>query len=167
MDSTRQAAPSVWRAGLFEAGWLVALAVVLAAGWWARNPNRLPLAADPAQYELELEAPLVSVADALLAFDEGMQLFVDTRAGDFSSTIPGSFFISEATFDDDLSAIFDFVVPEDHFILFGDGNLNRVSNIAGRLKMRGYENVKILKGGLSAWQHDGGTITNHGREEKS
>lgn len=142
---------------------LLALAVVLTAGWWARNPDRLPLVAEPAQYELELEAPLLTVVNALAAYEEGVQLFVDTRAGSNPETVPGAMFIGEDTFDDDLNAYFDFMSPEDQIILFGDGDLAQASNIAGRLKARGYTEISILKGGLAAWKKAGGATSTAGR----
>ena len=44
------------------------------------------------------------------------------------------------------------MTPEDHLVLFGDGDLLPVSNIAARLMDRGYPNLLILKGGLAAWR---------------
>jgi len=145
-----------WSVSLREAGLLLVLSILAATGWWLRSADRLPLQADPAVYELELAAPLLTVAEAQGMYDEGAHLFVDTRAETGGETIPGSFFIREATFDDDLVANFDFMYPEDELILFGNGNLTRTSNVAARLIGRGYENVIILKGGLSAWKNAGG-----------
>jgi len=148
----------VWSASLKEAGLLLFVATVAACGWWLHGTDRLPLRADPAVYQLELEAPLLTIPEALAAYEEGDKLFVDTRQG-APETIPGSLFIREATFDDDLLANFDFLFPEDELILFGDGNLTAASNVAGRLRERGFAHVTILKGGLSAWQEAGGGIS--------
>jgi rhodanese-related sulfurtransferase len=145
-----------WPASFREAGLLLLVSVVAAGGWWARQPDPLPLAADPAVYRLELAAPLVDVAQALAHYDEGLHLFVDTRVETGGETIPGALFIREATFDDDLLANFDFLFPEDQLVLFGDGDLTRTSNVAGRLIDRGYANVEILQGGLGAWKKAGG-----------
>ena len=49
---------------------------------------------------------------------------------------------------------------EDHFVLFGDGSLLPVSNIAARMKDRGFENLLILEGGLTAWSRASGEISN-------
>ena len=146
----------VWPTTGKEACLLLLVAALAAGGWWARDPERLPLRADPTVYELELEAPLVTVDKARILYDEGVHLFVDTRPPAAGETIPGSLFVREASFDDDLVANFDFMYPEDELILFGNGNLSRTSNIAGRLKERGFENVSILQGGLSAWKQAGG-----------
>ena len=145
-----------WTASAKEAGVLLLVAVLATGGFWVRNPERLPLRADPAVYELELEAPLVPVDIARKLYDEGAHLFVDTRPPAAGETIPGSLYVREDTFDDDLVANFDFMFPEDALILFGNGDLSRASNIAGRLKQRGFENVSILQGGLSAWKRAGG-----------
>jgi len=145
-----------WPASGKEAGMLLLVAVLATGGWWARNSERLPLRADPAVYELELEAPLVPVATARTLYDEGAHLFVDTRPPAAGETIPGSLFVREASFDDDLVANIDFMYPEDELILFGNGNLSGASNIAGRLRQRGFKNLNILQGGLSAWKQAGG-----------
>jgi rhodanese-related sulfurtransferase len=156
-----------WSASLREAGLLLAFALLATAVSWLLRSDPLPLAADPVVYELELDAPLATIAEALVLYDEGDFIFVDTRPrteGEFQ-TIPGAFFIRESTFDDDLLEHFDFMTPEDHFILFGDGDLFPVSNIAARLKDRGYPNLFILKGGLAAWRKAGGEISHRSGEE--
>lgn len=158
--STDQTSPRgmaiAWKTSAKEAGVLLLVAVLATGGWWARHSERLPLRADPAVYELELEAPLVPVDIARALYEEGAHLFVDTRPPTAVETIPGSLFVREDSFDDDLVANFDFMFPEDALILFGNGDLTRASNIAGRLKQRGFENVSILQGGLSAWKRAGG-----------
>lgn len=151
-----------WSASLAEAGLILLVSLLLAAGWWLRSADRLPLRAEPTAYELELEAPLLPLGKALAAYDEGVQLFVDTRP-EAGETIPGSLFIREETFDDDLLANFDFLYPEDQLILFGDGNLTAASNIAGRLQERGFNHVTILQGGLSAWKQAGGAVSTASR----
>ncbi|MCB1184074.1 rhodanese-like domain-containing protein [bacterium] len=148
-----------WPASLREAGVLLLVAAVAAGGWWARQDDPLPLAAEPAVYQLELAAPLIDVPAALAFYDEGVHLFVDTRAETGGETVPGALFIREDSFDDDLRANFDFLLPEDRLILVGDGNLTRTSNVAARLIERGYGDVVILKGGLQAWRGAGGEIS--------
>ena len=150
-----------WSVSFREACLLFLFAVIVTWVTWVMRDDGLPFAADPVGYELELAAPLTSTEEALALYDEGDYLFVDTRTatnGDFE-TIPGAFFIREDTFDDDLLEYFDFMTTEDHFILFGDGDLFPVSNIAARMKDRGYENLFILKGGLEAWLRTGGEIS--------
>ncbi len=156
------AAAGAWRpASLREAGLLMLVAFLVTGVSWFLRSDGLPLTADATGYELELAAPLIQVDQALALFDEGNYLFVDARSSvdlEFT-TIPGAFFIRQDTFDDDLLEYFDFMGPDDHFILFGNGNLLPISNIATRMIERGYENVVILKGGLSAWRAAGGDIS--------
>jgi rhodanese-related sulfurtransferase len=150
-----------WSVPLREAGLLLLAAAIATAVSWVLRSDGLPFTADPTGYELELAAPLTGITEALALYEEGDYFFVDTRPqvdGDFQ-TIPGAFFIRAESFDDDILANFDFMTPEDHFILFGDGDLLPVSTIASRMKDRGYENLFILKGGLAAWRKAGGEIS--------
>jgi hypothetical protein len=160
--ATRPASASFsWSASLKEAGQLLLVAVILMTATWILRSDGLSLKADPTGYELELAAPLASIEEALALYDAGDHFFVDTRPalqGDFQ-TIPGALFIRAETFDDDILANFDIMTPEDHFILFGDGDLLPVSTIAARMITRGYPNLVILKGGLSAWRRAGGEIS--------
>lgn len=156
MNTTLRPWNTAWLASCKEAGLLLLVSVVATGGWWALQDERLPLVANPAVYQLELAAPLLAVTDARGLYDEGVHLFVDTRSETGGLTIPGALFIREDTFDDDLRANFDFLLPEDQFILFGDGNLTRTSNVAARMIARGYVNVEILQGGLEGWQQAGG-----------
>lgn len=162
MSSSRITSRSerLWPVSLKEAGRVLLLAVIVAGGNWVGGSASLPLVADPTVYELELSAPLVTIPRALELFDEGVHLFVDTRPVRPGSepTIAGAFVIREATFDDDLLALFDVLYPEDPVILFGDGDLVGTSNVAARLQDRGYHDVQILEGGLRGWQEAGGML---------
>ena len=151
---------SPWRPAFKEAALLIFAALVLTAVSWLLRPDGLPLVADPAVYELELVAPVVEIPAALEFFDEGMHLFIDTRPIEPNSqpTIAGAFIIREATFDDDLLALFDDLYPEDPVILFGDGDLVGTNNVAGRLQARGFVDVQILRGGVDGWQSAGGAL---------
>lgn len=149
------------RAAARQALVLLVLAVALAALRWSAWPPRLPLAADAADYELDLSAPLVDVAQARRYFDEGAHLFIDTRAYGPATTeaVPGAFTLRPDAFDDDLLALFDIVGPQERLVLYGDGNLALANNVAARLRQRGYENVELLKGGLDAWRAGGGPLS--------
>lgn len=160
---SRAAAPprSILSAAWRQAILLLVAGVLLTAGRWAFVGERLPLRADPQDYELELAAPLVDVAEARRLYDEGVHLFIDTRAGGpgAEDTVPGAFVIRADFFDDDLLALLDIVVPEDRFILFGDGSLALANNVAARMIQRGYPDVRLLKGGLIAWRAAGGPLS--------
>lgn len=140
---------------------LLAAALLTAAGW-ALRPERLPLRADPTYYELELAAPLVAVAEAMALYDAGDHLFLDTRPGAPATTVPGAFLVREDSFDDDLLRSFDFLTPADPLVLFGDGDLAAASNVAGRLKDRGWTDLRIMSGGLAAWAAAGGPVSPRG-----
>jgi len=66
--------------------------------------------------------------------------------------------LRQDTFDDDLLAVFDFVEPETPLLLYGDGGLGVTSSVAARLVERGYTDVRILAGGVGAWQSAGGEV---------
>ena len=146
---------------LKEIGVLLIFALAGTAASWALRTDPLPLNADSAFYQLELDAPLIEPAAAITLYDEGEYLFIETRAAQKESvaTIPGAIPVRSASFDDDLLDVFDFMQPGDPLILFGDGNMVPTSNIASRLKGRGYDNIKILRGGINAWIKAHGPIT--------
>ncbi|RKZ18241.1 hypothetical protein DRQ50_04175 [bacterium] len=148
-----------WPHILREAAVLVAIALVVTAVSWGLRGDRLPLRADATVYELELAAPLVPAVEALALYDEGEILFADTRsAPDGGMVIPGTFPLRQDTLDDDLLAMFDFLDAKTPLLLYGDGSLLETSGVAARLVERGYTDVRILDGGLSAWQEAGGDV---------
>jgi len=142
-----------------EAMLLLGATVVLTAGSWALREDGLPLRADPSFYELQLAAPLVTVEQALALYDAGDHLFVDVRPDDGGETVPGAFAVREASFDDDLLHVFDFMTRDDPLIVFGDGALTAASNVAGRLLDRGWTDVTIMQGGIAAWRAAGGPLS--------
>lgn len=142
-----------------EAGRLVLLIVVLGVGSWLLRPDRIDLRADPEVYALDLPVPLVSLDDALAAYDEGLVMFIDTRAdATLETAVPGAFIIRAATFAEDLDAVRDFIFPEDPLILYGADGPLPVSDVATRLLNRGQADLRILQGGLAAWRRAGGPI---------
>lgn len=157
----------VWKAATKQAGILLLLSIVSAGILWGIRADKLPLVADPEFYKLELTAPLVTIAEALVYFDEGEHLFVDVRSEKLAgeSTIPGSFFIREATLDDDIAANIDFLFPEDKIILFGTGDLMAPANVAARLQDMGFQDILILNGGLEAWTGSGGSVSHRSPPE--
>ncbi len=158
---TRQNRSAIVQRTVRELAIVLGIAVILAAAVWGLRPDRLPLRANAEFYEQDLEAPLVTIDEALVRYDEGRYLFVDTREPDQTTEgyIPGAFAIRADTFDDDLYDNQDFLDPGEHFILYGRGNLLPVSAVAARLIDRGYENLAILQGGLAAWRSAGGPVT--------
>ncbi len=144
---------------LRQAGWLLLGAALAAALIWLLSADRLPLAASPDFYEQDLAAAPVTIPDALVHYDTGDHLFVDTRtSAETGGVIPGSFVVRAETFSADLVEISDFLSPADPLILYGDGNLQPVSDVAALFQERGYEDLLILGGGLRAWREAGGPL---------
>lgn len=149
-------APAAFR----QAAWLLLAATLVTTLSWALRGDKLPLTATAAVYELELAAPLLTMDQALVLYDEGNHLFIDTRDhADDPREIPGSFRIRTGSLDADLRRLLDDIYPEDPLILYGSGELLSVSNVAVRLQERGYEDVQILGGGLQTWQDAGGELS--------
>lgn len=142
-----------------QTGLLLLLTVVLSVATWLVRPDRLPLQANAKFYALDLPAPLVSVDEALAAYDEGLTVFIDTRAdATLDDAIPGAFLVRAATFADELAEVRDFIFPEDPLILYGEDAPVPVGDVAALFLARGHEDVRILQGGLTAWRQGGGPV---------
>jgi rhodanese-related sulfurtransferase len=151
---------------LREAGALLCAATALAAVVWAARDDRIPLLPDARVYEQDLPAPVLTVDEALRSYEEGLAIFVDTReeTGEETICVPGAFFVRESSFDDDLYAAREWIYPEDDLVLYGSGDLLRVGSVAARFLERGYENVRIMAGGLEAWRRAGGEVVTRAEE---
>lgn len=162
MSSPRKVKPLAagppWR----EIPLMLGLAVLLAAGTWLIRTPRLPLHADLSLYELDLAAPVVSPVDAVAAYRGNTHIFVDTRPEPDGRRIPGAMVLRPDTFDEDFREVFDFLLPEDALILFGDGNLLLTSNVAQKLAARGFTDLSLLQGDLDAWEAAGGELGDDG-----
>lgn len=145
-------------ASVREALRLLMIAVAVATVAWAARPERLPLVADATVYELDLPVDLVSADEARGLYDDGTHYFVDTRPGDPAAGIPGSFVVRETSFAADLEAVLDFLYPGDPLILYGADHPLPVAGVAARLLDQGYQDVRILQGGLAAWVRTGGPV---------
>lgn len=151
--------PTSGPGALIEALRLSLVILALGVATWLVRPDRLPLQANAEYYALDLPAPLVSVDEALQALDEGVVVFVDTRAeADLDTAIPGAFIVRAATFATDLDAVRDFIFPEDSLILYGADAPVPVGDVAALFQARGHADVRILQGGLEAWRRAGGPI---------
>jgi len=147
--------PAVMR----QAGILLAAVLAASVISWLVRPDRLPLQANAEFYALDLPAPLVSVDEALVAYEEGLVVFIDTRPeASLDDSIPGAFIVRAASFDADLGEVRDFVFPEDPLILYGTDAPVPVGDVAALFLARGHAEVRILQGGLAAWQAEGGPI---------
>ena len=83
----------VWTAAFREAFLLSILAILVTALTWTLRPDALPWSAEAEVYELELPAPLLSVDQALVLYDEGNHLFVDTHVESAEETKAGEAFV--------------------------------------------------------------------------
>jgi len=162
VETTRKIRPldsgPLWR----EAPLLLGLTLVLAAGAWLARSPRLPLVADTSVYEMDLAAPVMTPAEAVTAFRANTHIFIDTRAADDGRRIPGAMTLRPEHFDEDFRAIFDFLLPEDPLVLYGDGNLLLVGNVAQKLEARGFKDLSLLRGDLDAWAAAGGELSGEG-----
>ena len=147
------------RRTLAEAGIVLLVALLLAAGSWLARSPRLPLAADRDVYEFELEHPLMSAAQAMVRYEAGTHLFVDARELELAehAHVPGALSLRPSSFDDDLLAVHDFLFPEDPILLYGD-RLQSTAAVAGRLAERGYTDLALIAGGFAAWRAAGGPV---------
>ncbi|MCP4144781.1 MAG: hypothetical protein GY752_05790 [bacterium] len=135
---------------------LISLGVSILA--WAINPDRLPLKADFASYELGVNFDLVNAADAVQLLNDNAVVLVDIRSGEPEIRLPGAFPVRQESFDNDFRDLFDFILPEDKLLLVGNGDLMSISSIAERISERGYKNLVLMRGDISAWEHAGGEV---------
>ena len=135
---------------------LISLAVSILA--WAINPDRLPLKADIASYELGVNFDLVNAVDAVQMLNDNAVVLVDIRSGEPEIRLPGAFPVRQESFDDDFRDLFDFILPEDKLLLVGNGDLMSLSAIAERISERGYKNLVLMRGDISAWERAGGEV---------
>lgn len=146
---------------------MLQIAVLAAAVLWTVRADRLPLNADRQVYELEVPVPVVDVAEARDLFAAGNHLFVDTREGERQETVLGAFRIRADRFNDDLYDLVELVYPEDPIVLFGDGDLNGPVHVAELLLSRGFEDLVILRGSVTAWRKQGGEVSRPDPEAES
>jgi rhodanese-related sulfurtransferase len=140
-----------------ETALLLLISFVATALVWGLNPNRLPLIADSASYEMEINFELVDAKNAVQLFNNNLVILVDVQSNS-KLIIPGAFHIRQDSFDDDFRDLFDFVLPEDKLLLIGNGDLMIASAIAEKLSERGYKNLVLLQGDISSWQAAGGEV---------
>ena len=138
---------SAWREALL----LLGVSLVLAAASWIVRTPRLPMKADIELYRLDLNAPVITAAEAVPLFEAGVHVFVDTRAeAPFLATIPGCFIIRQDTFDDDLL---------ERFVRGICGCKGDWIMVLERLKERGYTDLQVMRGDPSAFRAAGGDLS--------
>lgn len=149
---------------LREALLLAAAAVILATAAWAVRTPRLPLAADPTVYSMNIEFPLLSPTAAVGVYAADTHFFVDTRPVPDGGHVPGAFAIRQDEFDDDVLAARDFLLPEDPLVLYGDGDLLALAALASRLRERGFTDLSLMDGSLADWRAADGPVSGAAKE---
>jgi rhodanese-related sulfurtransferase len=149
----------IWPTALREALLIGGASVALAAAVWLARSDRLPLRAQAEVYELELAAPVVTVAEAVALFTAGTHLFVDVREDPAGAGIPGAFRVRTTSFDADVAEARDFLFPEAKLVVYDEGAMQLAGAAAAHFQERGFANVAILQGGLAAWQAGGGQLS--------
>ncbi len=102
--------------------------------------------------------PFIDAHLAKLKYDEGTALFVDARPAEFFKQrhIQAAVNLPLALFDFVYMMKFNSLAPEKEMIVYGR-NISRHydEGVAFKLASRGHVNVKVLSGGMSAWQKKG------------
>jgi len=133
---------------------ILILAVALGLGIISNlsNPNGISLVP---QVWSQKPSPMIDADSAKLKHDAGISLFVDARPSDFFKQrhIHGAINLPLGLFDFVYMMKFSKLDLEQEIIVYGR-NISRHydEELAFKLGARGHVNVKILSGGLSAWQ---------------
>ena len=133
----------------------IAVSIILAAIFNYSNPNGIPLFPEFPQRSL---VPAISPTAALEEFRRQETLFLDARPANFyhKSHIKGAINIPLNIFD----IVYLMTFPKEDkgkkIIIYG-GTISRLYDLelADKLLLRGYKQVKILQGGLPAWEGKG------------
>ncbi|SPF39899.1 Cyclic nucleotide-binding protein [Syntrophobacter sp. SbD1] len=132
---------------------VLAISVVLAITFNISNPNGIhfvPVRPDP--------APSISAVAAMEDYRQGQTLIVDAMPGNFYQQrhIKGAVNMTMALFDFIYLMSFSEVDKDKEIVVYGN-TISRPYDleIADKLQLRGYRNVKVLDGGLQAWEANG------------
>ncbi len=134
---------------------ILGMAFILGLGFNFSNPGRVNLIPSTWLHE---PSPTVDPNAAKLSHDAGTSLFVDARPSDFyeQTHIRGALNLPLALFDFVYMMKLSKLDPQKEIIVYGR-NLSRLydEEVALKFLSRGHVNVKVLSGGLSAWQKMG------------
>jgi len=134
---------------------ILGMAIILGLGFNFSNPGGVNLIPPTWSHE---PTPLIDSKMAKLSHDAGTSLFVDARPPDFyeQSHIRGAVSLPLPLFDFVYMMKLSRLDPKKAIIVYGR-NISRLydEEVALKLLSRGHVNVKVLSGGLSAWQEMG------------
>jgi rhodanese-related sulfurtransferase len=102
-------------------------------------------------------APRIDIFGAKLKYDTGTALFIDARPQDFFNKghVKGAINLSLPLFDFMYVMIFEQIDPQREIIVYGRSFSRLYDDEVGfKLLARGHTNVKVLSGGLSAWEKE-------------
>lgn len=143
---------------------VVAVSVVLAVIFNASNPNGIPLFPG---FPGRNAVPAIGPAVAWEEFRSSGTLFLDARPASFYQQrhIKGAVNVPLALFDIVYLMTFAKVDKEKKIIIYG-GSISKLYDreLAEKLLLRGYEQVRILEGGLAAWEGKGYPVEQKGKE---
>jgi rhodanese-related sulfurtransferase len=132
---------------------IIGISVVLAVTFNISNPHKIPffpVRPDP--------APSISAVAAMEDYRQGQALIVDAMPDNFYQKrhIKGAINMTMALFDFVYLMSFSEENKDKKIVVYG----NTISRpyeleIAEKLKLRGYRNVKVLDGGLAVWEANG------------
>jgi CRP-like cAMP-binding protein/rhodanese-related sulfurtransferase len=134
---------------------VMAVSVILATIFNYSNPNGIPLFPE---FPGRNSVPAIGPAAAFEEFRHRQTLFLDARPANFyhERHIKGAVNIPLALFDIVYLMTFAKEDKEKKIIVYG-GTISKLSDweLADKLLLRGYEQVRILEGGLAAWEGKG------------
>jgi len=132
---------------------VIGISVLLAITFNISNPHRIPFVPERPD-----PAPSISAVAAMEDYRQGQTLIVDAMPGNFYQQrhIKGAVNMTMALFDFVYLMSFSEEDKDKKIVVYGN-SISRPYDleIADKLLLRGYRNVKVLDGGLQAWEANG------------
>jgi rhodanese-related sulfurtransferase len=141
------------RMSWFDFVLVIGVSVLLAITFNLSNPNGIPLVPDRPD-----AVASISASAAMEDYQHAQALIVDAMPNNFYQKrhIMGAINVPPALFDIMYLVSFSEEEKDKHIVVYGN-TISRPYDleIAGKLVLRGYKNVKVLDGGLQAWEANG------------
>jgi CRP-like cAMP-binding protein/rhodanese-related sulfurtransferase len=143
---------------------IIAISIVLAVIFNSTNPNGIPLFPE---FPGKSSVAAVSPSAAMEEIQQGKTLILDAMPANFYQQrhIAGAVNIPLGIFDIVYLMTFPDEDNEKKILVYG-GTISEPYDleVANRLLLRGYKNVRILEGGLSAWETGGFPVEENGKK---
>jgi CRP-like cAMP-binding protein len=153
IEEEADAAFSSSKVSWFDFVLIIGVSAILAITFNFSNPLGIPLI--PQRLE---QVPTISVSAAMEDYRNGQALIVDATPANFYGQrhIKGAVNVPMALFDFVYLMSFSKEDKNKELVVYGS-TISRPYNleIADKLSLRGYKNVKVLEGGLKAWEAKG------------